>query len=82
MEFIINSNNSNLSGGEKRRICLLRTLLKDSNLYILDEPTSEIDCESSKSIIEYIYSLRKDKTVIVFTHDSQFDIYADNIFVL
>lgn len=82
IEFLINSNNSNLSGGEKRRICLLRTLLKETNVYILDEPTSEIDYENSKRIIEYIYTLRKDKTIIVFTHDSQFDSYADNIVVL
>lgn len=82
IEFLINSNSSNLSGGEKRRICLLRTLLKETNVYILDEPTSEIDDENSKRIIEYIYTLRKDKTIIVFTHDSQFDSYADNIVTL
>ena len=78
-DFNIDLNNTNLSGGERRRICLLRTLLKKAYIYILDEPTAEVDINNSTKIVDYIKNLKKYSTVIVLTHDALFDDVADKI---
>lgn len=79
LNYCIDIRNQNLSGGEKRRICLLRTLLKKSALYILDEPTSELDSETSKKIINYLEKLKENATVIICTHDPLVVNIGDNI---
>ena len=67
-----------MSGGEKKRICIARALYQDPEMIILDEPTSDLDPENKKLINQAIFNLR-DKTRIVITHDwnedylSQFD---------
>ena len=78
-DYVIDSNNQNISGGERRRICLFRALLKDSFLYILDEPTSELDKEISEKIIGYINSLKGKATFVISTHDDVFTPIADSI---
>ena len=64
----LKENGSNLSGGEKSRLILARTFLKESNIYILDETFSEIDVKSERIILENIFNKYKDKTIIVITH--------------
>jgi ATP-binding cassette subfamily C protein len=64
----INENGSNLSGGEKQRICIARALIKDSPIIILDEATSALDVKLKDSIENTILSL-EGKTIIVVTHD-------------
>ena len=58
----------NLSGGEKQRIAIARSLYKESKLIILDEPTSGLDPENTKKIENLIFSLN-DRTRIVITHN-------------
>lgn len=58
-----------LSGGEKQRTVIARTLAKDSQILICDEPTGNLDKESSTQILNLLHSLSKDKLVIVVTHD-------------
>jgi len=60
---------ANLSGGQKQLILILRNLLKDNKIIILDEPTSAIDIENRDKIINAIAKLTKDKTLIIITHD-------------
>lgn len=59
---------TNLSGGQQQRLALARAILKDSNTYIFDEVTSNIDVESEEAIMEVIYQLAKSKTVIIISH--------------
>lgn len=59
---------SNLSGGQCQRLALARALLHDSEIYIFDEATSNIDVESENDIIAEIYRLAKTKTVILISH--------------
>jgi len=69
---IINEASSNLSGGEKQKLSLLRVLLKDSDVIILDEPTSALDRFGKKNLRDYLNKVKKDKIIIVVTHDQDF----------
>lgn len=60
--------NSNLSGGELKRMDFARILLDEGNVLLLDEPTSGLDMHYSDKIMETICS-EKNKTVLVATHD-------------
>ncbi|WP_050636424.1 ABC transporter ATP-binding protein/permease [Candidatus Stoquefichus sp. SB1] len=59
---------SNLSGGQKQRLNLARALLADSDMYIFDEATSNIDVESEENILSVIEKLSQTKTIIMITH--------------
>ena len=59
---------SNLSGGQKQRLNLARAILHDTEVYIFDEATSNIDAESENEIMEVINKLSKTKTVILISH--------------
>lgn len=73
---------SNLSGGQCQRLALARALLRDSHVYIFDEATSNIDVESENDIMEQIYELAKNKTVILISHRLANVTGADQIYVL
>ncbi len=60
---------SKLSGGQKQRTVIARALAKDSPLILADEPTGNLDSQSSKEIIELLHEVSKDKLVIVVTHN-------------
>ena len=69
---VVNEGSSNLSGGEKQKISLLRTLLKSPNVIILDEPTSALDTVSSSNLKSYLHSIKNNKIIIIITHDPDF----------
>lgn len=72
---------SNFSGGEKRKMLLARTFLKNSDVYIFDELTSNLDEESQIKILDLVLDLFKDKTILFITHSkyeiSKFDKVLD-----
>ena len=57
-----------LSGGEKQRIALARAFLKDSNLYILDESTSNLDFATETLIFNMIYEQLADRSMLIVAH--------------
>ncbi len=57
-----------LSGGEKQRIALARAFLKDSNLYILDESTSNLDFATENAIFDMIYNRLADRSMLIVAH--------------
>ena len=57
-----------LSGGEKQRIALARAFLKDSNLYILDESTSNLDFATENLIFNMIYNELADRSMLIVAH--------------
>lgn len=73
---------ANLSGGQKQRIALARAILHDSEVYIFDEATSNIDVESENKIMEVIHTLAKTKTVILISHRLANVVKADQVLVL
>lgn len=72
----------NFSGGQRQRLALARALLHNSPYYIFDEATSNIDVESEDLIMQLIYELAKDKTVIMISHRLANVENADCIYVL
>ena len=68
-----------LSGGEKKRICVLRGLLQDKEVFIFDEPTNELDSNNTNIVLDYINELKKDAIVMVVTHDKRMIDKADKI---
>ena len=65
---MIEENGFNFSNGERQRIILARSILRNSNIYIFDEALSGIDITKEKKVLENIFSYLKDKTVIVISH--------------
>ena len=59
---------SNLSGGQRQRLALARALLHDSQVYIFDEATSNIDVESEDVIMQQVHQLAQTKMVLVISH--------------
>jgi len=82
-ETVINENAANISGGEKQKLSMLRALLKNPDVLILDEPTSALDASGKTSLRSHLDAIKKDKIIIVITHDSDFiDYDKDLVFYL
>ncbi|XBE80075.1 ABC transporter ATP-binding protein [Mesomycoplasma hyopneumoniae] len=76
----LKQNVNNLSGGEKQRIAILRSLSRDSDFILLDEPTGNLDFENGISVFENLKNIAKNKTVLVVSHNLEFaKKYADKI---
>ena len=59
---------SNLSGGQRQRLALARALLHNSQMYIFDEATSNIDVESEDVIMQQVHQLAQTKMLLVISH--------------
>jgi ATP-binding cassette subfamily C protein CydC len=64
----IGNQGKQLSGGEKKRIAVARAILKNSNIFICDEISADLDSINEKKIIETIHRITKDKTLLFITH--------------
>lgn len=75
----INNNPVNLSYGEQQKLNLLRIFLSKKDVFILDEPFTNLDHDTIENLIQYIVSLKNKKSIIIIMHSSDFDEYADVI---
>ncbi len=67
-----------LSGGEKQRVAIARSLLFAPQIFLLDEPTSSLDDQNACQIMDLLKELSKRCLIIMVTHDMRFiDKYAD-----
>ena len=69
MDLPVGKKGSNLSGGQRQIVWILRALLGKSKVVILDEPTSALDPKSKRLIKNLIMMLTKNRTLILITHD-------------
>ena len=57
---------SDLSGGEQQRVAIARSLIAETDLILADEPTGNLDYQTSKEIFDYFLRLKKMKKTILF----------------
>ena len=68
LDTVVGERGLKLSVGQKQRLNIIRGILLEKDIYVLDEPTSNLDKETEKLIINLIQKYLKDKTVIIVTH--------------
>lgn len=71
-----------LSGGEKQRVAIARTLLKSPAVVLLDEATSALDTQTERNIQAALNKVCANRTTIVVAHRLSTIIHADEILVL
>lgn len=81
-EEIVNEDGINLSGGERQRLGLARSLYQDRDIIILDEPTNNLDKETETVFFETLLKLKKEKTIIVVSHNKDLIKYFDKMYLL
>lgn len=75
-DYILEENAINLSGGQRQKIILARSLLKRSNIIMIDEGFSQIDIETEREILQNIFRYFYNKTFIVISHRTEnLDLY-------
>ena len=79
---IVGNRGLKISGGERQRIGIARSLYKKPDLIILDEATSSLDVDNENKILEEIYENKKDKTLIIVSHRNNTVKYCDSIYVM
>jgi len=68
-----------LSGGEQQRVALARALAKRPRVLLADEPTGQLDSETSAAIVELMVSIRGQTTILIATHDEAVAARADRV---
>ena len=68
IDTIVGEGGIKLSGGQKQRIAIARALYNDPDILVLDEATSALDNETESKIMDEIYEISKDKTLIIIAH--------------
>jgi ABC-type multidrug transport system fused ATPase/permease subunit len=68
-----------LSGGQRRRIEIARTLLRDTPVVVLDEPTTGLDAEAAAQVMEPLRTLLRGRTAVIVTHDPALFGFADRV---
>ena len=74
----IGPKSNNLSGGQIQRISLARALYNERELMIFDEPTNNLDNTNKKNVLNMIKSIKKNKIIIILSHDLDLDKYNFN----
>ncbi len=79
---MLEENAGNLSSGQKQKISLARAILRDSQVVLFDEITSDLDGKSEKEIVQMIKKLSENKIVIFISHRVNAILNSDKIFVM
>lgn len=66
---------SQLSGGQRQLVWILRSMFNNSKMVILDEPTSSLDKESKEKIMKLIKEISKERNLVIITHDNDIKDY-------
>lgn len=72
----------NLSGGQRQRLTIARAILREPEIILLDEPTSNVDAQSEEKIIQALEKFLYNKTAIIITHRISSILFTDKIVVM
>lgn len=75
LDYLLTKKSKYLSGGEKRLVNLLRVVLSEQEVLILDEPSNDLDIVVFEKIKQMIYQVARRKKVLLITHDDRFTEY-------
>jgi ATP-binding cassette, subfamily B, heavy metal transporter len=81
-ETMVGERGLKLSGGEKQRVAIARTLVKNPPILLLDEATSALDTRTEQEILATLHRIAKGRTTIAIAHRLSTIADADNILVL
>ncbi|MGW8959762.1 ABC transporter ATP-binding protein [Paenibacillus sp. NPDC055715] len=81
-DFLIGSNGSRLSGGQRQKIAMARALAKEAPLLIFDEVTSNLDAAARLNVQQLLKTRLHDKTVIIVTHRREILAHVDKVILL
>ncbi len=73
---------TSVSGGERQRLSLVRALLSDRPICLLDEPTASLDARTEEAVIEVIHRFSRGRVVIVASHSPALLAHADEVVVM
>lgn len=79
---ILGDNSSTVSGGEKQRLCIIRELLKDPEILILDECTAHLDAATEKLVFDFLHEYAKKVVIIQVAHRASAIANSDVIYVM
>jgi len=82
LDFQLQEQGNNLSGGQRQRLAIARAFLHNSDIYIFDEATSNIDVESENYIMDFIHEMAGNKTIILISHRLANVVSSDSIYVI
>ena len=73
-----------MSGGELRRVTIARALMNKPKLILADEPTSDLDIQNTKEVLQILKKINVDEksTVILVTHDLDSLDYSDKVYTM
>ena len=75
-------NGKNLSGGQRQKIAIARTLLRNPSIIIIDEPTNSLDGETERVMTDYIKESYSKKTMIIATHKPSLLHLVDRVLIV
>ncbi|EGA1216664.1 ATP-binding cassette domain-containing protein [Listeria monocytogenes] len=79
LDYLITKKSKFLSGGEKRLVNILRAILSNQEVLILDEPSNDLDIDVFEKAKQIIYQAAKSKIILLITHDDRFTEYDKKI---
>ncbi|EHK4067466.1 ATP-binding cassette domain-containing protein [Listeria monocytogenes] len=82
LDYLITKKSKYLSGGEKRLVNLLRAILSNQEVLILDEPSNDLDIDVFEKAKQIIYQAAKSKIILLITHDDRFTEYDKKIEIM
>jgi len=82
LETIVGEKGIKLSAGQKQRINLIRGVLLNREIVLLDEPTSHLDSATEKKVIDFLADYLSDKTAIIVSHREALRKICDRCYII
>lgn len=81
-DMLLGVGGNNISGGQKKRLDILRALVKNVDIMVLDEPTASLDVERRVALLDLLKEIKNDKIIILITHNMDEVQYFDKIYTV